>query len=436
MLLIEKILLFLIYIICITNGEEIFSLILNNEIDTAKCRSSCVQSHIVKQSTTTHQDCEPIKIKSNNISDKINHDAECSNCWDTCQELSNGTSQTWSDVCENKYGVKCGGGCQTACNMFKNKSKHSNRHLTKSLGRNRSKKLWNDDRDENRVPQPYRRKPQRIRNRKNKQRRRQRTRYRDIRLDVPRVLENCSGMSWTDPTKNINFATSSRKRNRGLMYQRRQEHLHALIYILFARNNFNKWFEITQTTHFEYIFQFPTLEIPTLESLNEIRLLAVSDYGIVDQISLNISSLHCNAEESPITQSLTSNFNETNQRYRRTFRNGELDDLMEYIRTPPDRLFLPLVIGCLILALACIFILILLIFRSMFRNTALAVKHLSNNLSETNHTSNLNNRQTLKFEDNISDKDFSIFTIYDPDLIQPNSNTESSDTCYTNHTQL
>ena len=93
------------------------------------------------------------------------------------------------------------------------------------------------------------------------------------------------------------------------MYQARQDHLHALIYILFARNNLNKWFELAQTTHFSYIFQFPK---SALETLNEIRLLAVSDHGIIDQTSLNVTTLNCNAEESPVTQSLTSKFTETN----------------------------------------------------------------------------------------------------------------------------
>ena len=58
------------------------------------------------------------------------------------------------------------------------------------------------------------------------------------------------------------------------------------------------------------------------------QLLAVSNYGVIDHISLNVSSLECDAEESSIAEPLTSNLTETLQRFRRTFRNEELDDLM------------------------------------------------------------------------------------------------------------
>ena len=411
----------------ITLGRDSFSFISNIEVDTAKCRSSCLQSHNVTQ-PNTNQECEPIRIDSDGTFD---NNAECSECWDTCQQLSNGTSQTWSDVCEKQHKVECTSGCQMACRILKNKSKYSNRHLTKSLGSVRTKKLQNDDRDENRVQQQYHRRPQRIRDRQNRQRRRQRTRHKDIQLDIPTVLENCMGLSWTDPTKNINFATSPRKRNRGGAHPRRQDHLHALIYILFARDQLNKWFEITQTTHFSYMFQFP---ISTLDNLNEIRLLAVSDYGIIDQVSLNVSSLNCNAEKSPITQPLISeDTSSANHRYRRTFRNRELDDLIEYIRTPhSDRYFLPLVIGCLILALACIVILLLLIIRSMFKNRSTAVNTMNNKMIG----SPVEEGQNMSFEDKISVKDYSIFTIYEPDLIQNHSSGEEEDRFYMRQTQL
>ena len=428
--ILERILLLLVYTICATRGEYYpFNSTLNTEINIAKCRSRCVQTHVVKQ-PTLHQECEHIKINS---SDNLNSNVECSKCWTTCQKLANGTSQTWSDICENGNNIKCGDGCQTACSTLKNKSKHSNRHLTKSLGRNRMKTRRNDDREENRVPQRYHRKPQKIRSRQNKQRRRQRTRYKDIRLDVPTVLENCIGMSWTDPTKNINFVTPSRKRNKGRMYQARQDHLHALIYILFARNNLNKWFELAQTTHFSYIFQFPK---SALETLNEIRLLAVSDHGIIDQTSLNVTTLNCNAEESPVTQSLTSKFTETNQRFRRTFKNEESNYLMEYIRAPPDELFLPLVIGCLILALACIFMLVLLAVRSKFKIRTTSINHLDTNISENSYPSTLNNRRCANLEDSISNKSYSVFTIYEQGWIQTYPSNDVNSTYFTKHTQL
>ena len=243
------------------------------------------------------------------------------------------------------------------------------------------------------------------------------------------------------------------------MYQRRQDHLHALIYILFARNNLNEWFELTQTTHFSYNFTLPK---SNLASLIEMQLLAVSNYGVIDHISLNVSSLECDAEKSSIAEPLTSNLTEKLQRFRRTFRNDELNNLMALIQNPPDRLFLPLVIGCLILALACIFMLVLLIFKSMFKNrnstTTAAAPYLNyNSISDPDayHSScvlNYSRRDYVTNEEEMSEKDFSVFTIYEPDLISthpnqsvprpvsfskhPDPNTKVDDIHHIKHTKL
>ena len=423
-------------------GEKTISPILNTEVDTARCRSSCVLNNIRKQSINLENGCRSGEQSVDDASEdtdqdtvcledtKCPSDEECSTCWDICQKLSNANSQIWFNTCNEDTNPKCGVGCKTACDVFKNKSRQSNRHLTKSLRGSFSKKSRNDDQDENRIPRPKQRRVQRVRNRKNN-RRGQRIRHKDIRLDAPKMLEDCRGMSWTDPTKNIHFATPLRKEqrknnNRGSFYQRRQDHLHALIYILFARNNFNEWFEIAQTTNFSYSFKFPKRN---LYALNEIRLLAVSNHGIIDQITLNITSLDCDIEKSPMSPlPLISNSTQTLERFRRTFRNDEIDNFVNLILNPPDQLFLPLVIACLIIALACIFMLALLVTKALFRSMEQTRAEIYLNEEIATRDSclgkagdNLNARHQIIYEDPIlAEKDFTIFTIY-----EPNSNSTS-----------
>ena len=427
--LLKKLLLVLVYLNCVSSKRDKISPLLNNEIDTARCRSNCMLSQIQKYQRN-NETCEPF----NNQEDE--NENECTKCWTICQQISNGTYQTWSEICQNQK--TCGEGCKTACKSFKNKSKQkNNRHLTKCLGSDCNHKKPTN-RDENRVPRPRQETSNRLRNRNsNHQRRRQRIRYKDIRLDVPKILENCVGMSWTDPTKNINFA-SSRRRNRGRMYhQRRQDYLHALIYILFARNNVNEWFELTQTTQFSYNFTSPP---NMLQNMTEMQLLAVSNYGVIDHVSLDVSRLNCDAEKFASAQRLRSpNLTQNLQRFRRTFRNEELNELMALIQSPPDRFFLPLVIGCLILALVCIFMLVLLIFKSMFKSKSTLSKsdQKEKEYSDSEHSLSSNFNQSVNYGTETSEKDFSVFTIYEPDLISTHISISDVEQHYqVKHTQL
>ena len=154
--------------------------------------------------------------------------------------------------------------------------------------------------------------------------------------------------------------------------------------------------------------------------MTEMQLLAVSNYGVIDHVSLDVTSLDCDAETFSSAQRLTSpNLTQKLQRFRRTFRNEELNELMELIQSPPDRFFLPLVFGCLILALLCIFMLVLLIFKGMFksRNTLSELNLKEKDHSDSDHSLNLNFDQNVSYGEETPEKDFSVFTIYEPDLI-------------------
>ena len=131
MVLFKSVLLLLINVISLSAGENTVSTELHNEIDTARCRSSCILSHNKKQSANLKA-CRSIKTDHNDHTENINQDAECvedmecssdtecSKCWSTCKELSNGKHQTWSDICEPKNDENCGKGCKVACRMLKN----------------------------------------------------------------------------------------------------------------------------------------------------------------------------------------------------------------------------------------------------------------------------------------------------------------------------
>ena len=61
--LFKRIALLLIYINCVASKIQNISPLVNNEIDTARCRSNCILAHLQKH-PKSNETCEPIKTKT------------------------------------------------------------------------------------------------------------------------------------------------------------------------------------------------------------------------------------------------------------------------------------------------------------------------------------------------------------------------------------
>ena len=72
--------------------------------------------------------------------------------------------------------------------------------------------------------------------------------------------------------------------------------------------------------------------------------------------------------------------------------------------------------------------LVLLIFKSMFKNRkTLSELHLNEkDRRDSNHFSTLNFSNNLSYGEEMSEKDFSVFTIYEPDLVSTHVSSVSA----------